>query len=49
MTDEDWHEQMKRLDQRTAQRREKNKAKNEEMEEMIRQAEERRDKSSEGE
>jgi hypothetical protein len=44
---DDWDKQMERLDERTANRREKAKAQDEEMQRAIREAEERRDKPAE--
>jgi len=44
MADEDWKKELKEFDERTAKRRAKAKEQNDKAQEMIREAEERRDR-----
>jgi len=46
MADDDWDKEMERLDERTAKRRAKAKEQDEKAQELIREAEERRDRNT---
>jgi hypothetical protein len=49
MTDDDWDKAIERLDERTAKRRAKAKEQDDKAQELIREAEERRDRNTSAE